>query len=161
MRDPRAAEPHEAFRIEPVGHDDRDEAVRLLVAQLREHGIDTGEDAMRIAVDGAIGVPSRGRLLIVREHERAIGVAYVSFVWALEHGGHSAWLEELYVVPDRRCGGVGTALLHAAIGVAETEGCVALDLEVEVSRARVTSLYQREGFEQHARTRWVKRLRLR
>lgn len=151
--------PREAFRIEPVTHDDRDDAVRLLVAQLREHGIDTPEDAVRIAVDGALGVPSRGRLLVVRDGAQAIGVAYVSFVWALEHGGHSAWLEELYVVPERRAGGVGTALLHAAMGVAEVEGCVALDLEVEASRERVTSLYRREGFEQHARTRWVKRLR--
>ena len=151
-------EPREAFRIEPVAHDDRDDAVHLLVAQLREHDIDTPEDAVRIAVDGVLGVPSRGRLLIVRDADQAIGVAYVSLVWSLEHGGHAAWLEELYVVPERRESGVGTALLHAAIGVARTEGCAALDLEVEASHARVTSLYRREGFEQHTRTRWVKRL---
>jgi GNAT superfamily N-acetyltransferase len=152
--------PRQAFRIEPVTHADREEAVRLLVAQLREHGIDTPESALRIAVDGVLGVPSRGRVLLVREgdSDAAIGVAYVSLVWSLEHGGPAAWLEELYVVPERRDDGVGTALLHAAMAVAQAEQCVALDLEVEASRARVTSLYRREGFTQHARTRWVKRL---
>ncbi|WP_053232380.1 GNAT family N-acetyltransferase [Sandaracinus amylolyticus] len=153
-----AAHPREAFRIEPVTHDDRDDAVRLLVAQLREHHIDTPEERVRVAVDGVLGVPSRGRLLLVHDDEKAIGVAYLSFVWALEHGGPAAWLEELYVVPERRNDGVGTALLHAAMGVARIEGCVAIDLEVEASRARVTSLYRREGFTQHARTRWVKTL---
>lgn len=149
----------EAFRITPATAQDRDDAVRLLVAQLREHAIDTPESAVRAAVDGAIDVPSRGRLVIVRDGDEAIGVAYLSFVWALEHGGHSAWLEELYVVPERREGGVGTALLHAAFGIARLEGCAAIDLEVEAAQDRVTGLYRREGFEAHSRTRWVKSLR--
>jgi GNAT superfamily N-acetyltransferase len=148
----------EAFRITPASAHDRADAVRLLVAQLREHGIDTSERAVRAAVDGAIEEPSRGRVLIVRDGEDAIGVGYVSFVWSLEHGGRSAWLEELYVVPERREHGVGTALLHAAFGIARLEGCVAIDLEVEAAHERVTSLYRREGFEAHTRTRWVKSL---
>lgn len=149
----------EAFRIEPLTPTDREHAVRLLVAQLREHGIDTPEEGVRGAIEGALEVPSRGRLLIVRDGDAVIGVAYLSFVWALEHGGQAAWLEELYVVPERRCDGVGTALLHAAFGVARLEGCKAIDLEVEASRDRVTSLYRREGFTAHSRTRWVKSLR--
>jgi GNAT superfamily N-acetyltransferase len=149
----------EAFRIEPITAAERDDAVRLLVAQLREQAIDTPEESVRAAVEGVLEVPSRGRLVIVRDGAHAIGVAYLSFVWALEHGGKSAWLEELYVVPERRQDGVGTALLHAAFGIARLEGCVAIDLEVEASRDRVTSLYKREGFTPHSRTRWVKPLR--
>lgn len=148
----------EAFRIESITAAERDDCVRLLVAQLREHGIDTPEESVRAAVEGVLEVPSRGRLVIVRDGADAIGVGYLSFLWTLEHGGPAAWLEELYVVPERRGEGVGTALLHAAFGIARIEGCVAIDLEVEASRDRVTSLYKREGFRSHSRTRWVKRL---
>jgi GNAT superfamily N-acetyltransferase len=97
-------------------------------------------------------------LLIARADGVPIGVAYVSFVWSLEHGGLSAWLEELYVVPERRDGGTGTALVHAVKGVCRAHGCAAIDLEIEESQARAVSLYEREGFERHTRTRWVRKI---
>jgi GNAT superfamily N-acetyltransferase len=149
----------EAFRVDRAKKGDRDELVKLLVAQLREHDIATPESAVRIAVDGVLAMPSRGRLLVAKNGDETIGVAYVSFMWSLEHGGHSAWLEELYVVPGRRKGGVGTSLVHAAIGTAAADGCAALDLEIERGHERVAHLYEREKFTQHTRSRWVKKLR--
>jgi GNAT superfamily N-acetyltransferase len=148
----------ELLRVEKATEKDRQSAIRLLIAQLREHGIDTAEEAVGRAVDGVLTDRSRGRILIGRDHDEAIAVAYVSFVWSLEHGGHAAWLEELYVVPERREGGIGTALLHAAVGVCRVEQCAAIDLEIESTHERATSLYEREGFTRHQRTRWAKRL---
>ena len=69
-----------------------------------------------------------------------------------------AWLEELYVVPEHRDRGAGTALLHAVKGMCRSLGCAAIDLEIEEAQDRVRSLYQREGFEAHTRTRWVRKL---
>lgn len=43
----------------------------------------------------------------------AVGVAYLSFTWTLEHGGKSCWLEELYVMPAYRKRGIGRQLLDA------------------------------------------------
>lgn len=148
----------EVFRIEQVAGRDCDDCVRLLVAQLREHGIDTPEDAVRRVVEGALADPRWGRLLIARSEGVAIGVAYLSFVWSLEHGGLAAWLEELYVVPERREGGAGTALLHAVKGLCRSHGCAAIDLEVEESHARACALYEREGFERRSRSRWVRKI---
>lgn len=148
----------ELLRIEPVHGRESEDCVRLLLAQLREHGIDTPEDAVQRAVAGVLADPRWGRLLIARSDATAIGVAYVSFVWSLEHGGLSAWLEELYVVPERRQMGAGTALLHAAKGLCRSLGCAAVDLEVDETHARACSLYEREGFERRSRTRWVRRL---
>ena len=86
---------------------------RLLAVQLAEHGIGIGVDELRKAIDGVIDVPKRGFFLVALRDDACIGVAYVSFIWALEHGGHAGWLEELYVVPEHRQGGVGTRLLEA------------------------------------------------
>jgi len=148
----------EVFRIEPVRGRDCDDCVHLLIAQLRERGLDTPEDGVRRVVEGALADPRWGRLLIARSDDVAIGVAYVSLVWSLEHGGLSAWVEELYIVPERREGGAGTALLHAVKGVCRSIGCVAIDLELEESHAKACAFYEREGFEPRARSRWVRKL---
>jgi GNAT superfamily N-acetyltransferase len=135
---------------------DREILARLLAAQLAEHGISLDAPLLAAAIDGVIERPERGRFLIARASGEDVGVAYVSFLWALEHGGKSAWLEELYVVPAQRSAGFGTTLLRAACALARDEGCAAMDLEVEADHARAARLYEREGFRAHRRARWVK-----
>lgn len=70
---------------------------RLLAVQLAEHGIALGGEKLAAAIDGVIDAPRRGFFLVALRDGACIGVAYVSFIWALEHGGHAGWLEELYV----------------------------------------------------------------
>jgi GNAT superfamily N-acetyltransferase len=129
--------------------------VRLLSAQLSEHGIGTPEERIAFAVHGLIAEPARGFVVLAEDGTEAVGVAYVSFVWALEHGGKAAWLEELFVVPERRQAGLGSALLSAAIEGARERGASAIDLEVDVGHARAEHLYARRGFVRLPRARWV------
>jgi GNAT superfamily N-acetyltransferase len=138
---------------------DRAVLVELLGAQLREHDIPLDAAALERAVDGVLADPRWGRFFLARTQAgAALGVAYLSLVWSLEHGGRSAWLEELYVRPQARGAGIGTTMLRAVIAAAEQEGCAAVDLEVEASHARAARLYAREGFTAHRRARWVRRL---
>ena len=104
--------------IRVAGRTDREALRALLGAQLREHGIPLERAALGRAIDGLIERPERGRLLLAERSGRPLGVAALSFVWTLEHGGLSAWLDELYVEPEARGGGTGTALLEAAIAAA-------------------------------------------
>jgi GNAT superfamily N-acetyltransferase len=136
---------------------DRDTLVTLLHAQLEEHEIALPLDRLRAAVEGPLDDPARGVFFIAEDGE-PIGVAYLSFVWALEHGGKSVWLEELYVTPARRGSGIGRRLLSTVCDYARASGCAAVDLEVEASHARAARLYERAGFEPHQRARWVLRL---
>jgi len=130
----------------------------LLMKQLDEHRIDAALDAVRLAVDGMLADPSRGFILVALSGKRTVGVAYVSFTWTLEHGGKSAWLEELYVVPDQRDRGIGRAMLQGVLQRARENGCAAVDLEVDTQHARAERLYAREGFKPHTRNRWVRAL---
>ena len=144
--------------IAPATAADGPAVVDLLLAQLAEHAIDTPRTAVEHAVAGVLAEPRRGRIFVARDGDRPVGVAYLSFVWALEHGGHAAWLEELYVRPAERSRGTGGALLAAVLDFARADGCAAVDLEVETEHARAEHLYARAGFARHTRTRWVKRL---
>jgi GNAT superfamily N-acetyltransferase len=132
--------------------------VRLLGGQFEEHAIATPAEAIRDGVDHVLTRPDAGRLLVATWDGAVVGVAALSFVRALEHGGRSAWLEELYVEPARRGGGIGTALLRAACDAAAAAGAVAVDLEVEAGHERAARLYARAGFRPLPRTRWVRRL---
>jgi GNAT superfamily N-acetyltransferase len=69
------------------------------------------------------------------------------------------WLDELYVEPAYRGGGIGARLLDAAIALARDRGALALDLEVTAAHARAANLYARWGFCRRDRARWVLPLR--
>jgi GNAT superfamily N-acetyltransferase len=84
--------------------------------------------------------------------------ADVAFTWTLEHCGKSAWLDELYVVPEYRGKGIGAALLRAALEAAQRSGCAAVDLEVDEAHARAENLYVQAGFRPLGRSRWVKKI---
>ena len=144
--------------IRRAGPEHAADICRLLAVQLAEHRVAISSDALATAVAGVLDVPERGFFLVAISNGACIGVAYVSFIWALEHGGQAGWLEELYVVPEHRTGGIGTQLLEAAMATALAAGCAALDLEIDSDHERVRSLYARHGFTTLARSRVARKL---
>jgi GNAT superfamily N-acetyltransferase len=144
--------------VRPAAVADVPAVTALLAAQLAEHAIATPRDALARAVAQLAGAPRRGRLLVGVVDGRVVGVAALSFVSSLEHGGRGAWLEELYVTPAERGRGVGSALLDAACAAAADGGAAAVDLEVDAGHRRAEHLYARAGFAPLPRTRWVRRL---
>ncbi len=131
---------------------------RLLAGQFEEHHIQVRSDDLEKAIAAVIDDENLGFFLVAKKGHKIIGVAYVSYNWTLEHGGKSAWLEELYVIPEWRNRGVGQSLLSAVIRRARACGCAAIDLEVDQSHAQAENLYRRAGFSPLSRARWVKRL---
>ncbi len=130
----------------------------LLAVQLGEHGMGLPPDELEAAVRGIVTKPERGRVLLARSGDRVVGVAVVPYTWTVEHGGRCAWLDELYVAPAMRARGIGTRLLAAAMEAAREDGCLAMDLEVDVDHARVEALYLRHGFRALPRRRFSRRL---
>ncbi len=106
-----------------------------------------------VVADGA-----RGFILLARDDLRIVGIAYVATILSAEHCGPVAWLEELYVTPDHRSEGIGTALVSAVLKRAGETGIVAVDLEIDTGHGRAESLYRRFGFRRLDRSRWVREL---
>jgi GNAT superfamily N-acetyltransferase len=144
--------------IERASLDNVDTLLELLEQQYNEHGIKFSRKVLGIAIEEMISNQNLGFFLIAREGGPITGMAAVSFAWVLEHGGKSAWLDELYVLPENRGGGIGGMLIEKAVEEATQEGCLAIDLEVDQEHRRVERLYARLGFEPLERTRWVRRL---
>ena len=129
--------------------------VEMLAAQLEEHAIPLAPELLAEAVSGALLDDGRALILVARDGGRPVGLAYLSFQWTLERGGRVVWLEELYVLPERRGRGIGGLLLQSALGVARDRGCRAVELEVEASHARAANLYARAGFRPLDRVHWT------
>ncbi|MBA2521866.1 MAG: GNAT family N-acetyltransferase [Solirubrobacterales bacterium] len=75
------------------------------------------------------------------------GFAQVSFrpsVWADEPVGY---LEELYVVPDRRGEGIGRAIMDAVLELARERGAAGIELVTGEADIAARGLYESVGFK--------------
>jgi ribosomal protein S18 acetylase RimI-like enzyme len=73
---------------------------------------------------------------------------FVQFRLKTSHytGEPDAYIEELYVVPDRRGQGLGRALLEAAMEVARERGATHIDLATSEADTEALGLYESAGF---------------
>ena len=146
--------------IETARNSDLEPVLQLLHTQLEEHGIVLTAQSLERATRGLIENHAYGRILCARRDGALVGVAVISFLWTLEHGGPAAWLDEVYVEPAQRGAGIGRQLIEAAMQVARDNGCIALDLEVDAGHEAAERLYERMNFKRHRRVRWVRMLDL-
>ena len=74
------------------------------------------------------------------------GLAVLRFRPALWTETLDCYLEELYVVPDRRGRGLGRALMDAAMEVARARGAARMDLGTGHDDVAARALYEKLGF---------------
>jgi GNAT superfamily N-acetyltransferase len=74
------------------------------------------------------------------------GLAVLRFRPSLWKPALDGYLEELYVVPDRRGQGIGRALMDAAIDVARDEGAADMSLGTGENDVAARALYESLGF---------------
>lgn len=148
----------QGFFVAPATVGDCRQCAQLLVQQLGEHGVTRSTEQLVPIVESVVIDSARGFLLLARDSSQIVGVAYVATILSAEHCGLAGWLEELYVRPDQRSRGIGTALVTAVLERARETGMVAIDLEVDAGHARAKSLYQRFDFRPLDRSRWTRKL---
>jgi GNAT superfamily N-acetyltransferase len=77
---------------------------------------------------------------------RATGFGLVTLRPVVWFDGPAATLDELYVVPDRRDRGTGSALLAAARAEARRRGCPEMHINVDEVDVDTRRFYERHGF---------------
>jgi GNAT superfamily N-acetyltransferase len=117
---------------------------RLLHAFNAEFGEPT-PDAALIA-ERAAPLMESGEVTVLFGGKGPDGFAELRFRPSLYTGALDAYLEELYVVPERRGRGLGRALLEAAMEHARERGAVRIDLNTSVDDVAARALYESAGF---------------
>jgi ribosomal protein S18 acetylase RimI-like enzyme len=117
---------------------------RLLHAFNAEFGTAT-PDAQVIAERAAPLIES-GEVVVLLAGDGPDGFAELRFRPSLYTGVLDAYLEELYVVPERRGHGLGRALLEAAMEAARGRGAAHIDVGTSEDDAAARALYESAGF---------------
>jgi GNAT superfamily N-acetyltransferase len=90
---------------------------------------------------------ARGDVTVVLAGDPPEGLALLRFRPALWTATLDCYLEELYVVPERRGRGSGRALMEAAMDVAREEGAAHMDLGTGDDDVAARALYESLGFD--------------
>lgn len=115
-------------------------------------------DAYRVYYDQAPDLPgaetfiterlTRGEsvIFVAMDGGEAVGFTQLYPIFT-SVGMQRAWLlNDLYVLPDRRSGGIGKALLDAAREMAQAAGAKWVMLQTYVTNTGAQALYERNGF---------------
>lgn len=89
--------------------------------------------------------PDRGRAVVAEVGDRVAGYAFLVPFWSNGVGGEICEVDELYVRPERRGEGLGSALF-GAIDAGRFGAFAATALGVTLGNARARRLYERLGF---------------
>jgi ribosomal protein S18 acetylase RimI-like enzyme len=87
-----------------------------------------------------------GQVSVVLAGDGPDGLALMRFRPSLWTETLDCYLEELYVVPDRRGRGIGRALMEAAMDLARSEGAAHMDLGTGEDDTAARALYEKLGF---------------
>jgi GNAT superfamily N-acetyltransferase len=128
---------------------DEDEAiVEMCLAYYREDpGLPVAGEQVRRTLHVLRHEPQRGRAVVLEVAGRLAGYALLISFWSNELGGEICEVDELFVMPDFRNRGSGSALF-SAIERGEIWGDSAVSIELGVTRdnVRARRLYERLGF---------------
>jgi ribosomal protein S18 acetylase RimI-like enzyme len=125
--------------------------VATLVGLMRDFYAESGyvlvEPRAEAAFEALLARPELGRIwLAVRDGEVA-GYVVVTFVFAMEHGGLAAVVDDFYIRPEARGEGLGKSALAAVRRACKALGARAMRVEVGVDNHVAQAVYRSVGFE--------------
>jgi ribosomal protein S18 acetylase RimI-like enzyme len=102
--------------------------------------------AAEVIAERAAPLIASGEVTVLFGGDGPDGFAELRFRPSLYTGALDAYLEELYVVPERRGRGLGRALLEAAMDYARERGAARIDLGTSEDDTAALALYESAGF---------------
>ena len=134
------------------------EALARLVAGFRDHLEASGPTDAQIAARlPRLLADDRSELAIAFLEEDgapAVGYTYTRAHPSLYSDGPEVYLEDLFVEPEARGRGVGSALLRFVEERARSAGARVIALSVNERNEQAQGLYRRHGFEAATEPRW-------
>jgi aminoglycoside 6'-N-acetyltransferase I len=142
-----------AFAVRQATIAELDTALPLLQRFFAEEGFGTPPDRIRLELRGLLTDPESAVFLAWHGAD-AVGVATVTTSRGIEFG-FSAEMEDLYVLPEMRGIGVGSALIQAVQTWCRSQGCTMIEVVVTPQGQQAHGLigyYRTRGFRESGRT---------
>ena len=90
--------------------------------------------------------PAFGEIWLVRAVPQVFGYLVVTLGFSFEFGGHDSFLDEIYIIPEKRGQGIGGRSLAFSQQVAYRLGATTMHLEASGRRDRAVRFYTHHGF---------------
>ena len=98
------------------------------------------------AFEALLGDDRLGKIWLIQAGTVDVGYVVVTFSYSMEFGGRNAFLDDLFIQPAYRGGGLGTAALAEVRAFCVERGLRALHLETGRDNVAAQALYRRAGF---------------
>jgi ribosomal protein S18 acetylase RimI-like enzyme len=131
-----------------AGEDELDQVTELIAGFRDWWGKDVPTDAsIRRTGEALLRDPGTEFLLAASSREAAAsGICQLRYRLSVWTGADDCWLEDLFVRDDARRGGVGRALVDAAVDRARARGCRRIELDVNEENRAALAFYRSLGF---------------
>ena len=138
--------------ISPVGPGDYEELLPLIADYQRFYGVEAPDDERNRAFFARFLPPSdAGCLLAARRQGGLVGYACLYYAASSVEAEDIVIMNDLFVVPAARAGGVGRALIDASVAVARSRRLRLVRWSTAIDNRRAQRLYEKMGAE---RTSW-------
>ena len=139
--------------IARVAPDALDELLTLMRGYCDFYGVSPSDGALRALSLELIASPdTAGIQLLAREHGAAAGFATIFWSYSTLSACSIGVMNDLYVDPDARGGGLGERLIRACEAECAARGVSVLEWETAPDNLRAQAVYERFGAERSA---WV------
>jgi GNAT superfamily N-acetyltransferase len=137
-----------------VGDDDLADLLPLMRAYCDFYAVAPGDDALLAMSRALIADPGReGLQLLARTTDGTpVGFATVFWTWSTTRAARIGVMNDLFVAPEGRGGGVADALIAACAERCREHGAVSLTWQTALDNARAQAVYDRVGAQ---RSRWL------
>ncbi|TAG11639.1 MAG: GNAT family N-acetyltransferase [Verrucomicrobia bacterium] len=134
-------------RIEPATLEDLP-ALTELVVNLFERSQDFKADRMiqERGLQLILEQPNRGRIFVVRSHERIFGMVNLLFTISTACGGFVILMEDVVIHPDHRGQGYGKKLLDYVIDFARAKNFKRITLLTDKMSEESQQFFEKQGF---------------
>ncbi len=135
----------EGVEVRPAREDEIDELMPLMRAYCEFYDSSPPEEEVTEMLRTLITDPSQGAVFIAREGDRAVGVATLDWKWSSLKGARIGFLEDLFVDPDARGGGIADALIEICADRCRELGMPAMQWATAPDNFRAQKVYNRTG----------------
>jgi GNAT superfamily N-acetyltransferase len=137
----------DGIEIRPAHEDEIYDLMPLMRAYCEFYECDPPDEGVIEMLRTLITDPSQGAVFVAHQGGRAVGVATLDWKWSSLKGARIGYLEDLFVDPDARGGGIADALIQICADRCRERGMPAIAWATAPDNHRAQKVYNRTGAE--------------
>ena len=141
------AQPAATARVEPATIEDLNDLTNLVMDLLSmEEDFIVNREKQRQGLKLILEQPNRGRIFVVRNEHKLIGMVNLLFTISTAEGGFVVLMEDVILLPEHRGQGYGGMLLSYVIDFARKKDFKRITLLTDKINAESQRFFTRHGF---------------